>query len=186
VQIQVNSDGNIAVDTQVIRSIGAEVNRVLKRFADRLTRVQVHLRDVNSHKFGTHDKRCLIEARLSDHRALNASSGAATVKEAVGGALTKLQNSLQTFFGRLGKRHQDTTVTAKSRRSHTGRRRSLSIGNASAASAVADDVGGAMPRNTKKSSLAARKSAPEEGFRYARGPKKKGIYQARRKSWPAR
>ena len=49
-EIQVNSDKNVLVDSQVIRFIGAEVNRVLKRFAGRPTRVEVHLSDVNSHR----------------------------------------------------------------------------------------------------------------------------------------
>ena len=62
-QILVNSDKNISTDRRVIEFVEAEVARHLKRFARRLTRVEVHLSDVNSHKFGTHDKRCMIEVR---------------------------------------------------------------------------------------------------------------------------
>ena len=88
-EIQVNSDKNVLVDSQVIRFIGAEVNRVLKRFAGRLTRVEVHLSDVNSHKFRTNDKRCLIEARPARHLPLTASSQAPTVREALRGTSRK-------------------------------------------------------------------------------------------------
>jgi hypothetical protein len=57
--------------------------------------VEVHLSDVNSRKFGTHDKICLIEARPAGHRPLTARNGASTVGEAVRGALMKLRSSLQ-------------------------------------------------------------------------------------------
>jgi hypothetical protein len=48
----VRSDKNVTVDTRVIQFV-REVNRFLKRFGSRLTRVEVHLSNVNSRKFGT-------------------------------------------------------------------------------------------------------------------------------------
>ena len=102
-RIRINSDKNIAVDAQVIGFVETEVNRVLTRFIGKLTRVEIHLSDVNSDKFGEFDKRCLIEARPAGHRPLAASDRAATVEQAVRSAVGKLRSSLQTFFGRLGK-----------------------------------------------------------------------------------
>jgi hypothetical protein len=52
VRVQINSDKNISVDTRVIQFVRGETNRCLKRFAGKLTRVEVHLSDVNSRKFG--------------------------------------------------------------------------------------------------------------------------------------
>ena len=179
-EIQINSDKNVLVDSEVIRFIEAEGNHVLKQFAGRLTRVEVHLSDVNSHKFGTSDKRCLIEARPARHRPLTVSSGAATVREAVRGTLTKLRRSLQSLFGRLGRLHEETT---KQGRRHTGLRRSKTTEDASA---TVGGVSHATPRGTKRPSIAAKVSASKEIRVHARGPKKKGIYQARRKSWPVR
>jgi hypothetical protein len=101
VKILVNSDKNISTDRGVIGFVEAEVTRGLKRFARRLTRVEVHLSDVNSHKFGTHDKRCMIEVRPAGSRAKTATVSAATLKEALAGALKKMRNSLETKFGRL-------------------------------------------------------------------------------------
>jgi hypothetical protein len=182
-RIQINSDKNITVDTRVIHFVGAEVNRVLKKFTGKLTRVEVHLSDVNSHKFGTHDKRCLIEARPARHRPLTATTGAATVKQAVAGALSKMRSSLHTFFGRLEKRGEDM-VTAKRARPPVGRRRAPEASGASSPSIAGDGVG-RVTRSSRRSA-AAKKSASHEGPGSPRGPKKKGIYQARRKSWPAR
>jgi hypothetical protein len=188
VRIQINSDKSIAVDTRVIHFVGTEVNRALGRFGGKLTRVEVHLSDVNSHKFGTHDKRCLIEARPARHRPRTATHSAATVRQAVAGALSKLRTSLQTFFGRLEKRGEDT-VTDKRRRPAVGRRRAPAASHASSPSVTADGAGRVtrpQHRRSGKSSVAAKKSGSHEGTGHARGPKKKAIYQARRKSWPAR
>lgn len=182
-EIQVNSDKHVPMDTQVIRFIGVEVNRVLKRFAGRLTRVEVYLSDVNSHKFGTHDKRCLIEARPARHRPLTASSGAQTINEAVAGTLSKLRRALQALFGRLGKLEEGVS---KSRQPRTGLRRSMTTRDAYSGNASVGRVARAMPGGTKRSSVAGKTNASDKGLAHARGPKKKGIYQGRRKSWPAR
>ena len=62
-KIQVNSDKTIAVDASLIRFVEGEVRRVLGRFAIMLTRVEIHLSDVDQRKRGQTDKRCLIEVR---------------------------------------------------------------------------------------------------------------------------
>ena len=121
-RIQINSDKNIAVDRRVIQFVRGEVNRFLKRFGSKLTRVEVHLSDVNSRKFGINDKRCLIEARPARYRPVTATNRAQTVRRAVGGALTKLRSGLETFYGRLQRRGEDT-VTPKRKRPPIGRRR---------------------------------------------------------------
>jgi hypothetical protein len=100
-RIQLNSDKNISVDARLTQFIEREVHGGLKGFISRLTRVEVFLSDVNSHKPGVRDKRCLIEARPARHRPLVASNRAKTVEDATKGALTKLRSSLQTFYGRM-------------------------------------------------------------------------------------
>ncbi len=103
-QIQVNSDNNVAVDEELARSVEAEVNHTLKRFADRITRVEVHLSDANGGKFGASDKHCLMEARPAGHEPVAATDQAATLDEAIPGAAQKLQSILSSLFGRLGAR----------------------------------------------------------------------------------
>lgn len=121
-RVQINSDKNVTVDTRVIQFVRGEVNRSLRKFGSKLTRVEVHLSDVNSRKFGVNDKRCLIEARPARHRPVTATNKAQTVRQAVGGALTKLRSGLETFYGRLEKRGVDT-VTPSRKRPAVGRRR---------------------------------------------------------------
>ncbi|MBV8846504.1 MAG: HPF/RaiA family ribosome-associated protein [Bryobacterales bacterium] len=100
-RVQLNSDKNIAIDARLTQFVKREVSNGLKAFTSRLTRVEVFLSDVNSHKPGVRDKRCLMEARPARHRPRVASSKAATVREAIKGAVAKLRSSLQTFYGRM-------------------------------------------------------------------------------------
>ncbi|HSA93584.1 MAG TPA: HPF/RaiA family ribosome-associated protein [Terriglobales bacterium] len=101
VKIQINSDSSVSVDEELSRSVKAEVGNGLSRFEQRITRVEVHLSDVNGPKFGTRDLRCLIEARPANHEPVTASNQAATLDEAVRGATGQLHRLLETLFGRM-------------------------------------------------------------------------------------
>jgi len=77
-----------------------EVERALDRFADRITRVEVFLQDVNAGKGGD-DKQCTLEARPRGLDPVAAEHMAAVAMEAVTGAAGKLERMLNTRFGRL-------------------------------------------------------------------------------------
>jgi hypothetical protein len=154
-------------DARLIAFVEGEVNRSLKRFARRLTRVEVHLSDENSHKFGVLDKRCRVEARPAGHRPLAASNGASTVENALLGALTKLRNSMETVFGRIEAR-RTSAKPARARKEPAPSKGAPKVAVAGATSA------------------AEQPEAIETPAEAGRGPKKKQIYQARRKSWPRR
>ena len=100
-QIQVNSGNSLDVNDDLRRVVEANVGSSLGRFGERLTRVEVHLNDLNSVKSGSHDKRCQIEARPAGLDPVSASDEAATIEEAVRGATQKLQRLLESTFGRL-------------------------------------------------------------------------------------
>jgi ribosome-associated translation inhibitor RaiA len=103
-QIQVNSDSSVAVHGKLSQLVEATVQRALKRFGDRITRVEVHLSDVNAHKSGPQDKRCVIEARPAGLDPVAASEQAATFDDAIKGASQKLKRLLEGSFGREKKR----------------------------------------------------------------------------------
>lgn len=157
-KIQVNSDDTIAVDASMTRFVKGEVNRVLARFAKKLTRVEVHLSDVDKRKTGQADKRCLIEVRPAGARPLSVSAKATKMAAAVGQALGKMQRSLTTFFGRRGR----------------------------PAASVSGAVSTAMKTTlgTRKKAAVKKASVKKRTKLRPGGPKKKGIYQPRRKSWP--
>lgn len=103
-QVQINSDNNVAVDKKISDEVEAAVRRVLDRFGERLTRLEVHLGDVNSHKGGAQDKRCQIEARPKGLDPVSATEQAASLEEAVRGAAQKVARVLDSTFGRLADR----------------------------------------------------------------------------------
>lgn len=100
-KIQINTDHNIAGDEQWAAKAEASVATALARFADQITRIEVHVSDVNAGKSGTDDKRCLLEARLAGLRPLAVDHQAATVDGAVAGAARKLVRMLDSTLGRL-------------------------------------------------------------------------------------
>jgi hypothetical protein len=164
-KIQVNSDNTIAVDASLIRFVEGQVRRVLGRFSIRLTRVEIHLSDVDNTKRGQPDKRCLIEARPAGTQPLSTRAQATNLEYAVSRALGKMGRSLTTFFGRRGRPAAAVLVPAVTLKKAAARTSSL---------------GAKKVAEVKKVEFEkAAKLSP-------RGPKKKGIYQARRKSWPTK
>jgi hypothetical protein len=162
-KIQVNSDKTISVDSTLTTTLEAEVSRVLSRFAKKVTRVEVYLSDIDSSKTGPADKRCLIEVRPTGGRPLTTSATTTATESAVSEALGKMQRSLTTFFGRKGR----------------------------AATEIAAPVPAAKkapsPAKAPVKKPAAKKTAAKKQTKLSpRGPKKKGIFQARRKSQPSR
>lgn len=101
-QIQINTDRNIEHTERLTQRVEAALTDVTKRFADQVTRLEVHLSDVNSDKGGENDKRCLIEARLAGLQPTAVSHQAPSLDLAVDGASEKLKTALERTRGRLG------------------------------------------------------------------------------------
>jgi ribosome-associated translation inhibitor RaiA len=103
-KIQVNTDKNISGNEALAQRVEATLNHVLARFADHITRLEVHLSDENSAaKSGVIDKRCLLEARLAGREPTSVSDEALTVEQAVNGAAHKMVSLLESELGKLGK-----------------------------------------------------------------------------------
>ncbi len=102
--IQVNSDNHVDGNVNVVVEVEQKVQRALDRFADRITRVEVHLNDENAHKNGQDDQRCLIEARLNGMQPIAVTHKAATLAQAVDGATDRLRNALENALGKLERR----------------------------------------------------------------------------------
>lgn len=81
-------------------SIREHLEQHLSRFAERLTRVELSLRDENGAKGGV-DTRCLIEARPRGFDPLTAEDTATNAPEAVSGATKKLSRVLDHRMGKL-------------------------------------------------------------------------------------
>jgi len=62
--IQFNTDSNIKGSEKLRAYLTSFISEELSRFSKQITRVEVHLSDVNGPKEGLNDKRCVIEARI--------------------------------------------------------------------------------------------------------------------------
>jgi hypothetical protein len=168
-KLQFNSDKTITLDSTLTGALEADVTRVLGRFGKKLTRVEVHLSDVDGSKAGVADKRCLIEVRPTGGKPFTATANASATESAVNEALGKMQRSLTTFFGRKGR-----TATE------------IAPPIAKATKAVAKKAAPSPKKVAVKKSAAKKTAVKKPAKLNPRGPKKKGIYQARRKSQPSR
>lgn len=91
--IQVNA-GEFHSTPTIISHVESEVEKSLKLFRDRVTRVEVHLRDDNGPKSGT-DKRCVMEARLASRQPLAVENVGTDMYDAVAGAAGKLERAVR-------------------------------------------------------------------------------------------
>lgn len=99
-QIQLNTDTTVQGSDAMIAWTQRELGERLARHRDHITRVEVHLSDVNGGRGGEADKRCLLEARLAGRPPVAVSHVAAKVADAVFGASDKLLRMLDTTLGR--------------------------------------------------------------------------------------
>lgn len=100
-QIQVNTDDHIEGRDALSAYVEKEIRETLSRFADRVTRIEVHLGDENAGKAGGADKRCMMEARPNGQPPLSVKHHAPSLDEAMHGALKKLKSVLDGKFSQL-------------------------------------------------------------------------------------
>ena len=99
--IEISTDSNIGGSDSLSAHIKELVQKALDHFADRITRIEVHLSDANAGKSGQDDKRCMIEARLEGRQPVAVTHAAATLEKAAKGAADKMKRSLDSTIGRL-------------------------------------------------------------------------------------
>jgi hypothetical protein len=100
-KIQINTGRDIQGRVEMTQHAEALVESALGHLAEHISRVEVHLSDENSEKSGSHDKRCMMEARLDGHQPIAVTHEAETIDQAIGGAAGKLKRSLDHLLGRL-------------------------------------------------------------------------------------
>lgn len=99
-QIQVNTDNNLTARNDFADEVAADVEDTLDRFAEQVTRVEVHFGDVNGAKGGGDDIRCLIEARVAGRDPIAVHHQADGLDLAFAGALGKIGRALDHALGK--------------------------------------------------------------------------------------
>ncbi len=101
-RVQRKTDRHMAVHDERAHQVETVMEGTVGRFADQITRVEVHLSDENRQKGGGDDTRGLLEARLAGLQPIVVSHRAATLPQAIDGAAKKLVRALESTLGRLG------------------------------------------------------------------------------------
>ena len=109
-QILINTDKNIEGNEAFAEHIRTVVEKTLSHYAERLSRVEVHLGDMNADKGGTHDHECTMEARPKGMEPVAATHKAANSHQAVDGAAKSLANLLRSRFGKLDDRKGEASL----------------------------------------------------------------------------
>jgi len=97
--LQLNTDHHLRGSEALAQRLKLECESALGRFAPRVTRVEMHLNDVNGERAGV-DKRCQLEARVAGRAPLSVQHVAPSVQLAVDGALTRLVRALDHALGK--------------------------------------------------------------------------------------
>ena len=107
--IEINTDHNIEGHQSLSDQIGGIVESALDRFSNHITRVEVHVSDVNSDKKSQNDMRGMMEARIEGHQPIAVTHQSSTLDQAVDGAADKLTRLIDSTLGR--QRHQKSHRT---------------------------------------------------------------------------
>lgn len=102
-QILVNTDNAIEGSEGLVERTKAIAREGLARFADRITRVELHLSGTNAERGGA-DKRCVVKVRPKGLDPIVTSDQAETVDKVVLSAIHKMVHLLDTTFGKLSDR----------------------------------------------------------------------------------
>ena len=100
-QIQINTDNNIENSERLTNFFSNEVSTELERFDNLITRVEVHFGDENSEKFGTNDKRCLIEVRVAKKEPIAVTDYADTIEKAFSNSMKKVKRVLDSTHEKM-------------------------------------------------------------------------------------
>lgn len=101
-QIQVNTDNQTEGSASLTDEVQVIIEEKFSHFADRITRVEVHLNDENSHvRSGGDDKGCQIEVRLAGMEPISVSDHSTSHDLALRGAANKMKHMLETTLGKL-------------------------------------------------------------------------------------
>lgn len=109
-QIQINTGHGVENKDSLERWAEAEIKGSLTRFAEDVTRVEVHLSDEAAGKGGGDDRRCTMEARLVHHQPVAVTHDAPTLDEAFRGAEGKLKRLLEHTLAKLDHKRDRVSI----------------------------------------------------------------------------
>jgi ribosome-associated translation inhibitor RaiA len=101
--VQVNTGKRVEGTADIAAQIEDRLRSRLTRFADRLTRAEVHVRDVDGHRNGGRGIEASVELRPAGGQPLATTDSGADTDTAVSGALRKAVDLLDRRFAKQDK-----------------------------------------------------------------------------------
>ncbi|MGN5375428.1 HPF/RaiA family ribosome-associated protein [Sphingomonas hankookensis] len=99
--VQINTDKRIESTEATNAAVEGRIRERLSRFTGRLTRVEMHLRDVDGDRNGSRGIEAKLEARPAGGQPIVVNDQAASVDSAVAGVIRKAVDILDRSFGKL-------------------------------------------------------------------------------------
>ncbi len=99
-EIEFNTADGLDYSPALEEHVRKKLGPVERRFGDKLTRVRVHLKDVNAHKGGV-DIRCTMEARPAGLDPVGIEASNEDAYSASKAAADKLERALEHRLGRF-------------------------------------------------------------------------------------
>jgi hypothetical protein len=94
--VQVKTDNHIEGNARLHEWVRAEIEGTLERFSPQLTRAEVYLSDLNSHKQGDIDKQCTLEVRVAGFEPIAVTKDANSIEAALDAALDAVTLALDS------------------------------------------------------------------------------------------
>jgi ribosomal subunit interface protein len=100
-QVLVSSDHTVTSSENLAAWVTDEVTSGLERWADRITRVEVHLSGASGPRLDPTSKRCVMEAHLGGLRPIAVHDEADAMAVAIDACIEKLEHALAHHIGKL-------------------------------------------------------------------------------------
>ena len=105
-QIQLQTDRHIEHNVGLQHHVDDVIRKTLLPYRDHVTRVDVHISDVNAKKTTEHDKRCVVEFHISGLQPMAVTAEADTVHRALDSVAKKLRHAVSSAHEKQqGRRH---------------------------------------------------------------------------------
>lgn len=100
-KIQLNTDKNIKGTEKLEAYVSDKLKSSLKRFANHITRIEVHLSDQNADKGGADDIQCKMEARVESLQPVMVLGKSDSKEKALSEAIEKMKATLDSRIGKM-------------------------------------------------------------------------------------
>lgn len=100
-KIQLNTDHNIQGTESLEKNVIEKLQRDLKHYTKKITRIEIHLTDQNANKGGDDDIQCKMEARVEGMQPLIVVSRKRNKEVALDDAVDKMKAALSSRIGKM-------------------------------------------------------------------------------------